>query len=46
MSRTTYEKIKATDRLPSPTGVALEILRLADDEDTTAVSIAPVVESY
>lgn len=40
-----YEKIKATDRLPSPTGVALELLRLADAEDTTAATITPVVES-
>ena len=40
-----YKKIKATDRLPSPIGVALELLRLVDAEETTAATIAPVVES-
>ncbi|MGD2109028.1 MAG: HDOD domain-containing protein [Phycisphaerae bacterium] len=40
-----YARIKATDRLPSPTGVVLEIIRLVDDEETTAGILAPVVES-
>lgn len=40
-----YDRIKATDRLPSPSGVVLEIIRLADAEETTAELLAPVVES-
>lgn len=45
MTTSVYEKIKATDRLPTPNGVALELLRLADAENTTAATITPVVES-
>ena len=40
-----YDRFKATDRLPSPSGVVLEIIRLADAEETTAELLAPVVES-
>jgi len=40
-----YELIKATERLPSPKGVALEILRLTEDESTTVESLGLVVES-
>jgi HD-like signal output (HDOD) protein len=40
-----FEKIKATGALPSPTGVAMEILRLANDEGTTLDQIATVIES-
>ena len=45
MSRAVYEKMKKTCQLPSPTGVALEILRLADNEETTIDAITSAVES-
>ncbi len=45
MASTTYEKIKATCELPSPTGVALQILELTQDENTDADQLASVVES-
>jgi len=40
-----YELIKATERLPSPKGVALEILRLTEDENTTIEVLSAVIES-
>ncbi|HEX5270421.1 MAG TPA: HDOD domain-containing protein, partial [Gemmataceae bacterium] len=46
MSRTTrFDELKATNQLPSPTGVALEILRLAGSEKATAHDIAHAVQS-
>lgn len=45
MNNPIYDELKATNRLPSPTGVALEILRLADADTTTAAQMARVVES-
>ena len=45
MAHEIYEKIKQAHPLPSPTGVALEILRLAGDESTTLASFSHVVES-
>ncbi|MGB2985378.1 MAG: HDOD domain-containing protein [Phycisphaerae bacterium] len=45
MPATIYEEIKASRELPSPTGVALQILKLAQDEDSTVEQIAAVVES-
>lgn len=45
MANKAYEQIKASGRLPSPTGVALRLLELADNEDTTIDAIASVVES-
>jgi len=45
MTNSIYDELKATKRLPSPTGVALEILRLADAETTTPAQMAKVVES-
>ena len=45
MNAEIFAKIKATGRLPSPTGVVLKLLQMADAADTTAASIAPFVES-
>ncbi len=46
MSRATrFDELKATNQLPSPTGVALEILRLAESETATANDIARVLQS-
>ncbi|MCG8403820.1 MAG: HDOD domain-containing protein [Phycisphaerales bacterium] len=45
MIKTTYESLKSTDNLPSPKGVALEIIRLANSEETTLDSIAAVIET-
>jgi len=43
MARTPYDRIKETDRLPSPDGVALELLRLTQSPDSTLREIAGVV---
>lgn len=40
-----YQLIKATEKLPSPKGVALHILRLTKEENTTIDDITRVVES-
>lgn len=45
MASSIYEKLKATKQLPSPTGVALQIMRLADTEDVAIDEIARVIES-
>lgn len=45
MLETAYEFIKKTDRLPSPDGVALELLRLAESPDSTLRAITAVVEA-
>jgi len=48
MSRVTHERyllIKATQKLPTPKGVALEILRLTESDGTTIKDIARVIES-
>ena len=44
VSRTVYEQIKASGGLPSPTGVALRILELTQDEATTVNQITAAVE--
>lgn len=44
-STTVYETIRASQELPSPTGTALRILRLAQDENSTMEEIAAAVES-
>jgi len=44
-STTVYEVVKASHKLPSPTGVALEIVRLTHDEESTIDEITAVVES-
>lgn len=45
MKTDAYELIKATEKLPSPKGVALEILRLTEDDSTTVESLGMVIES-
>ncbi len=45
MDSQVFEKLRETQRLPSPRGVALEILRLADRADTSAGDIARVVQT-
>ena len=45
MSKTIYDAMKATDHLPSPKGVALEILRLSQLQDVEFDEIASVIES-
>lgn len=45
MSNPVYEKLKQSNKLPSPTGVAMEILRLTSDERATIEAISSVVQS-
>lgn len=45
MTTSVYEEIKASCTLPSPTGVALKILELTQDEHSTLDQLAAVVES-
>jgi two-component system, cell cycle response regulator len=45
MANPAYERLKNCDSLPSPTGVVMEILRLAGDESATINAISAVVES-
>ena len=45
MNSDAYQLIKATERLPSPKGVALEILRLTEDASTSVDALALVIES-
>ncbi|MFQ5494555.1 MAG: HDOD domain-containing protein [Phycisphaerae bacterium] len=45
MGSAIYETIKASRDLPSPTGVALKVLELAQREESTAGQIAAVVET-
>ena len=40
-----FEELKATGALPSPTGVGLEILRLARDDQASASDIARVIQA-
>ncbi len=40
-----YQKIKDTGRLPSPSGVALQLLRLVDDDAATIEQITTTLES-
>ncbi len=44
MNNSAYAIIKASGSLPSPVGIALEILRLTGDEQTTAHEIAGVIK--
>ncbi len=41
----TYERIKATNALPSPAGVAVEVLRLTGDRDAPIEAITELIES-
>ena len=45
MQTTRFDELKATNQLPSPTGVALAILRLAEGEATTTQEIAHVLQT-
>lgn len=45
MSTSVYEKIKTSHKLPSPTGVALQILKLSQDDESGIEEIAAVIES-
>lgn len=45
MSRSVYEKIKQSRPLPTPTGLAMEILRLASEESTTVEELADLIET-
>jgi HD-like signal output (HDOD) protein len=45
MNASAYVRIKASHQLPSPTGVALRILQLARNDDSTVEQIAVAVES-
>jgi HD-like signal output (HDOD) protein len=40
-----FEELKATGALPSPTGVGLEILRLARDDNASAADIARLIQA-
>lgn len=44
MKNAVYEKIKNAGKLPSPSGVALELMRLVDDESSTLAQITATVE--
>lgn len=39
-----YQRLKATDSLPSPQGIALEVLRIAEDDTVSVREIAQLVE--
>ena len=45
MKNAIYEKIKNAGKLPSPSGVALELLRLVEDEKATIDKITATVSS-
>lgn len=45
MASALYEKLKNENALPSPAGVALRLLRLAGEEDSTVEAIAATIES-
>jgi len=45
LATTRFDELKATNQLPSPTGVALAILRLAESEKNTAQEITRVLQS-
>ena len=40
-----YEEIKSSGVLPSPDGVALELVRLVEDDQSTIDQITAIVES-
>ena len=43
MTTSGYEHLKATGNLPSPTGVALEVLKMANDKESSIEEIAALV---
>jgi diguanylate cyclase (GGDEF)-like protein len=42
---TRFDELKATGSLPSPTGVAIEVMRLARSEKTTSAELARVIQA-
>lgn len=42
---TRFDELKATGQLPSPTGVAMQILRMADSERTTTAEISRILQA-
>lgn len=44
-AREVYERIKCSRDLPSPTGIALRLLELTQDETVSVCDITPVIES-
>jgi two-component system, cell cycle response regulator len=42
---TRFDELKATGRLPSPTGVALEVLRVTRQPNSTAAELARIVQA-
>lgn len=45
MARETYDRIKECGKLPSPAGVALQILKLTQEEDSSVDAIAEAVQA-
>ncbi|MEZ5276152.1 MAG: GGDEF domain-containing protein [Opitutaceae bacterium] len=45
MPANTYEALKAANRLPTPPGVAIRILQLVENEDTTLDELTQVISS-
>ncbi|NOX57367.1 MAG: diguanylate cyclase [Planctomycetes bacterium] len=45
MGSTAFEEMKRTGRLPSPKGVALELMRLLESDDTSIKQITTIVET-
>ena len=43
MTSSGYEQLKATGKLPSPTGIALEVLRMANARDSSIEDIATLI---
>ena len=43
MPANTYEALKAASRLPTPPGVAIRILQLVENEDTTLDELTQVI---
>ena len=44
-NKSKYEELKATGLLPSPKGVALAVMRLAQDENTTNAALARAIQA-
>ena len=45
MKKTTFEELKLTGNLPSPSGVALEVLRLTRSDDFSHQELAETLQS-
>jgi diguanylate cyclase (GGDEF)-like protein len=44
-SKSSFEELKSSDRLPSPKGAALEVFRLSQKEDVTNLEIARAIKA-